>query len=227
MPTNSRADVTDDNSRHDFIETWGDCRAWIDWQYKERKIVEALDRGAVAAFVNMTRDVLWQERASLYVKRSGLWSAVSLSEKDERPMRTKVSMPGPPILPSPRSKSRTQQPKSRRRNAPPYPTLSHALTRDAKGKSGEYALYSKQELTDGRRVLKFRGQPLDEFSFYRLSGPKPQPTSLPFDSTRCPEMFDWCNDGVPKGLVEHWRGNPKSSPYGPVARLKAHVLAAL
>lgn len=204
----------------------GDCRDWIDWQYKELKILEALDSGAVTAFLRVSRDVQWQERVSLYVKRSSLWSVVSLSEKDERPM-TRVSFSGAPRVPNPKRKSRDQQRKSRRRKSSPPNALSHSLTRDAKDKLGEYVLYSHEELTDGRRVLKFEGHPLDEFSFYRLSGPKPQPISLPFDSKRCPEMFDWSDEGVPRALVEHWRGNPKSRPYGPVARLKANVLAAL
>ena len=208
-----------------LVENRGDRRDWGLWQCWEVGIVAVASlRGRLA---EITRDVLRQERASLYVKCSGSCSVVALSEKDELTMRTAVSVAGSSILPGQTSKSRAQQRKSRRPKRPPPGQLSHALTRDAMGKSGEYALYSQQQLTDGRRVLKFGGRPLDEFSFYRLSGRKSQPAWLPFDSARCPEMFDWSDDGVPKELVEHWRGNPKSYPYGAVARLKPAFVAAL
>jgi hypothetical protein len=218
-----------DNDHHkllsNLVENRGDQPDWGLWQCWEVGIVAvAVVRGRLA---EITRDVLRQERASLYVERGGRWSAVSLSEKDERPMRTTVSVLGSSILPRRTSKTRAQQRKSRRPKPPPHGGLSHALTRDVIGKSGEYALYSQRDLTDGRRVLKFGGLPLDEFGFYRLSGPKSRRLSPPFDSTRCPEMFDWSDDDVPNGLVEHWRGNPKSSPFGPVARLKPGFLAAL
>ena len=218
-----------DNDNHkllsNLVENQGDRRDWGLWQNWAVPIVAVANLRSRLA--EITRDVLQQERASLYVERCGRWSAVSLSEKDERPILKAVSPPGSSSLPGRTSKSRAQQRKSRRPKHPPPGALSHALTRDTMGKSGEYALYSQQELTDGRRVLKFEGLPLDEFSFYRLSGRQSQPAWLPFDSTRCPEMFDWSDEDVPKELVEHWRGNPRSSPYGPVARLKPAFLATL
>ena len=204
----------------------GDQRDWGLWQYWEVGIVAvAVVRGRLA---EITRYVLRQERASLYVKRGGPWSVVTLAEKYEKPARTMASLAarGPSGQPSPQSTSRAQQRKSRR-HKPPRGPLSQASTRDAIGKSGEFALYSQQNLTDGRRVLNFGGQALDEFSFYRLSGPKPQPTWLPFNSVHCPEMFEWSDEGVPKRLIRHWKGNPESPPYGPVAQLKPTYLAAL
>jgi len=220
--------VADEGFRPDLIGSWGDHRDRREWWYKELKIVEALDQGMSGAFVRLVRDLLRQERLFLYVERSGPLTAVSLSEKDERPMRTTVSPPGSSGQALRESKSRVYQRKSRQRNRRPSGALDHALTRDTKGKPVEYALYSQRKLTDGKRILRFSGiANLDEFRFWLVSGPKPQPSSLPFNSLRCPEMFDWSDDAVPKGLVEHWRGNPKSSPYGPVARLKPAFLAAL
>jgi hypothetical protein len=218
-----------DNDNHkllsNLVENQGDRRDWGLWQDWAVPIVAVASLRSRLA--EITRDVLQQERASLYVERSGWWSAVSLSEKDERPILKAISPPGSSSLPGRTSKSRAQQRKSRRTKQPPPGALSHTLTRDALGKSGEYALYSQQELTDGRRVLKFGELPLDEFSLYRPSGRQSRPARLPFDSARCPEMFDWSDEGVPKELVEHWRGNPRSSPYGPVARLKPAFLATL
>jgi hypothetical protein len=104
------------------------------------------------------------------------------------------------------------------------------LTSDAMGRPVEFALYSKVPVTCGERRERkfwFRGKTLDELGFYQSSGLKPKPTSLPFDSVRCPEMFDWSDNDVPKALVEHWKGNPKTPPYGAVARLKPAFLAAL
>lgn len=225
--TFSEGNSDGDNLRLSVVEKRGGQQDWGLWQDWEVGVVAAAAvRGRLA---EITRDVLRQERASLHVKRGDSWSGVTLSEKDERPMRTIAYLAGvgPTRLCFPRSRAETQQRKSRRQKLPSRGALSHASTRDAIGKSGEFALYSQQKLTDGRRLLSFEGLALDEFSFYRLSGSKPRPTSLPFDSVRCPEMFDWSHDGVPKGLVEHWRGNPKTSPYGPVARLKPAFLAAL
>lgn len=215
-----------DNLRSSVFEKRSGQEDWGSWQYLEVSIAAvAAVRGRLA---EITRDILRQERASLLVKRSDSWSVVTLSEKDERPRRriAYLTWVGPRRLSFPRSKAKTPR-KSRRLKLPSRGASSHATTRDTVGKSGEFALYSEQKLTDGRRLLSFEGLPLDEFSFYRLSGPKPRPISLPFDSVRCPEIFDWSHEGVPQGLVEHWRGNPKTSPYGPVARLKSSFLAAL
>jgi hypothetical protein len=214
----------DDDFLFNVVEKRSGPRDSEMWQYWEVGLVA---RGRLA---EITRDVLREERMSLHVKRNDSWSGVTLSEKDQRPMRTISYLSGIGItrlyFPA-RGKADTQQRKSRSHKLPSRGTLSDASTRDAIGKSGEFALYSKQRLTDGRRLLSFRGLALDEFNFYRLSGPKPRPTSLPFDSMRCPEMFDWSYDGVPNRPVEHWRGNPKTYPYGPVARLKPAFLAAL
>ncbi len=91
LPLGPSAENGDGNFRPDLIENWGDCCHWREWHYKEVKIVEALDRGICEAFVKLVRHVLKQERLSLYVKSSGAWSAVSLSEKDQRPMRAITS----------------------------------------------------------------------------------------------------------------------------------------
>ena len=222
----SEGNDDDDDFLSNVLERGGQ-RDWGSWQSWELGIVAvAVVRGRLA---EITRDVLRQEQASLHVKRSGPWTVVTLSEKDERPTPTMASLAarGRSRLPSPQSKSRAQQRKSRRHKIPSRGALSHASTRDAIGKSGEFALYSQQKLTDGRRVLNFGGLALDEFIFYQLSGPKPQPTSIPFNSVCCPEMFDWSDEGVPKRPMRYWKGNPESCPYGPVAQLKPAYLAAL
>jgi hypothetical protein len=141
-------------------------------------------------------------------------------------MRTISSLSIQPRVLTAKSRSAAPQGRSRRPNVLPDGGLSYAFRRDAIGRPGEYPLYSQQQLTDGRRVLKFGGQALDEFTYYRVSGPRPEAPKLPFNSASSPEMFDWCND-VPTALVEHWRGNPKAAPYGPVARLKPAILASL
>ena len=228
LPINPSADVADEGFLPDLIGNWGDHCHWREWWYKELKIVEALDQGIYGAFVRLVRDVLNQERAFLYVNRSGPWTTTRLSERDERPKRTTVSPPASSSLPRRKSKSSVHQRKSRQHHRRSSGGLGHSLTRDVTGRFGEDALYSQRKLTDGNRVLRFgKITPLDEFRYWLLSGPKPQPSSLPFDSLRCPEMFDWSHDGVPKELVEHWSNNPKTSPYGPVARLKPGFLAAL
>ena len=178
----SEGNDDDDDFLSNVVERGGQ-RDWGSWQSWELGIAAvAVVRGRLA---EITRDVLRQEQASLHVKRSGPWSIVTLSEQDERPARTVASLAvcGPLWRPSPRANLGL-------RNAnlelPSRGALSHTSTRDAIGKSGEFALYSQQTLTDGRRVLNFGGLALDEFIFYRLSGPKPQPTSLPFNGIMLP-----------------------------------------
>lgn len=204
-----------DNLRTNVVEKRGGQQDWGPWQHWEVGIAAVATVSSRLA--EITRNVLREERSSLQVKHTDSWLVVTLSEKDERPMRTIAYLAG----------VETRQRRSGSHKLPSRGAFSHASTRDAIGKSGEFALYSQQKLTDGRRLLSFGGPALDEFSFYRLSGPKPRPTSLSFDCVRCPEMFDWSDDGVPKALVEHWRGNPKTPPYGPVARLKPAFLDAL
>ena len=226
LPLGPSADIGDGDSRPDAVENRGDHCHWREWCHKELKIVDALDRGICGTFAKLVRQVLKRERLSLYVERSGPWSALSLSEKDERPMRAIPSLSTRSRVLTPKTKSTASKGRSRRPNVLPRGGLSYAFPRDAIGKPGEYALYSQQQLIDGRRVLKFGGSALDEFTYYRLSGLRPEAPKLPFSSASSPEMFDWCND-VPTALVEHWKGNPKSAPYGPVARLKPAILASL
>ena len=228
LPTSLDSEVPEGDSRHDAAVSCGDQRRWDMWRNTELKIVEALDRGVVRALVIITLGVVRRERAYLYVKRSEPQSAICFSERDERPMRAMASLLQAPNTGAQRRKSSRKRPKSQRRS----PVPRRAFDRDARGKSTEYPLYSQQRLTDGRRVLQFTipplgPQPLDEFAFYRLSGPRSQSTQVVFNSTSCPEMFDWSNEDVPKGLVKHWSRNPKTSPFGPVARLKPAFLAAL
>ncbi len=218
LPAAQRSENEDGNLRADLVENRGDCRRWGEWWYRETKIMEALDRGICGALVNVARYVLGRERLALYGNSSARWCAVSLSEKDQRPMRTMTSFSAPSKVLTAPTKSRAPQGRSR--------GLSHVFTHDAMGKPGEYPLYSQQQLTDGRRVLKFGGEPLDEFNYYRLSGPRHKAPELPFNSASRPEMFEWCHE-VPTALVEHWKRNPKSAPYGPVARLKPSILASL
>jgi hypothetical protein len=218
LPAARHSENADAEFRPDLIESWGDSRRWGEWWDREAKIAEALDRGICGALVTIARHVLKHERRALYAKDSARWSAVSLCEKDQRPMRAMASL-------SARSRVLTAQNKSRiprRRSS----GLSSAFPHDALGKPGEYPLYSQQQLTDGRRVLKFEGEALDEFTYYRLSRRRPNSPELPFNSASFPEMFDWSHE-VPTALVEHWKGNPKSAPYGPVARLKPAILASL
>jgi hypothetical protein len=229
LPSESNLSVSN-NDDHELRSTLGgslyERRDWGLWQsWEVATVAVASWRSRLA---EITRDVMQQERASLYSKRGGPWSTFDLSERDDRPMMPATrSLTVSSHPPARKSSFRAQQRKPRRRHPTSRQPLGHALTRDVIGKPGEHALYSRQKLTDGRRVLKFDGLFLDELASYRLSGPKPHPIPLPFDSARCPEMFDWSDSSVPKGLVGHWRGNPKSSPYGPVARLKPAFLAAL
>lgn len=127
-----------------------------------------------------------------------------LSEKDQRPMRAITSFSARSTAIAAQTKSMVPQGRFR--------GLSHSFPRDATGKDSEYPLYSQQQLTNGRRVLKFGGQALDEFTYHRLSGPRPEAPNLPFNSASSPEVFDWCHD-IPKAPVEHWKRNPKSAPY--------------
>jgi hypothetical protein len=218
LPAPTHAVSRDGSVRAELLEGWTDCRHRREWWYREAKIVEALDLGIYGALAKIARHVLKHERLALYTNGSGRWYAVSRSEEDQRPMCAMDSF-------SARSRILTAQNKSRapqRRSHGFRSTFPH----DVLGKPGEYPLYSQQQLTDGRRVLKFGGEELDEFTYYRLSEPGSELPSLPFNSASSPEMFDWCND-VPTALVEHWKGNPKSAPYGPVARLKPAILASL
>lgn len=218
LPAAPRYENEDGNSRPDLVESWGDSRRWGEWWYKEAKIVEALDRGICSALGKVARHVLKHERLSLYANHGANRCAVSLSEKDQRPMRAMTSFSARSRVFTAQTKSRVPQGRSR--------DLSHAFPHDAIGRPGEYFLYSQQQLTDGWRVLKFGREALDEFTYYRFSGPRPKAPELPFNSASCPEMFDWCHE-VPTALVEHWKHNPKSAPYGPVARLKPAILASL
>ena len=222
LPTASGAESEDENFNPDLIERWGDCRHWREWRHKEAKIVEALDLGMCGALVTVARHVLRHERAPLYVNATAASCAVTLSERDARGIRAMPSLSVRSLLLTAKSKATAPQGRSRR----PDGGLSNGFSTDAIGRPVEYPLYSQQPLTDGSRVIKFGGQGLDELTYYRLSGPKPKVSNLPFNSASSPEMFDWRND-VPTALVEHWKNNPKSAPYGPVARLKPAVLASL
>jgi len=198
----------------DLKDDWDHTHHWRNWCYREERVVEALDRGVYGALVSVARRVLRDERRDLYNHRNPWAHTVTLSEKDQRPTRAMISFSATSRVRA----SRAFQGRSR--------GLSGAFPHDCLGKPGEYALYSQQQLTEGRRVLKFQGEALDEFTYYRLSGPGPRAPKLPFNSASSPEMFDWCYD-IPTTLVAHWRRNPRSVPYGPVARLKPALLACL
>ncbi len=156
--------------------------------------METLDRGICCALVKVARHVLKHERLSLYANDGANRCAVSLSEKDQRPMRAMTSFSALSRVFTAQTKSRVPQGRSR--------DLSDAFPHDAIGRPGEYPLYSQQQLTDGWRVLKFGREALDEFTYYRFSEPRPKAPELPFNSASCPEMFDWCHE-VPTALVEH------------------------
>jgi hypothetical protein len=68
-------------------------------------------------------------------------------------------------------------------------THGEVLTWDIVGRPVEYALYSKMPVTFGEHGDKkfwLEGKPLDELRLHLLSGPKPEPFLLVFDSRRCP-----------------------------------------
>jgi hypothetical protein len=211
----------------EFFEKRDDKPDWGHWQTWQVGILAVAAMRSKLAVI--TRDVLLHERMSLHVKCSDSCSVVTLSEKDERPLRriTELARSGLSSPSHSQGKSRTSQEKSRKGKFRSPGGAGHASSRDGFGRVGEFALYSRQKLTDGRKMLNFGGRALDEFGLYWLSGPKPQAARPPIDSVRCPEMFDWSDEGVPKGLVEYWKNNPKSIPYGPVARLKPSYLTAL
>jgi len=111
-----------DSDKHtplsNLVENQGDRRDWGLWQNWAVPIVAVATLRSRLA--EITRDVLQQERASLYVERSDRWSAVSLSEKDDRPILKAVPPPGSSSLPGRTSKSRAQQRKSRgTKHSPP------------------------------------------------------------------------------------------------------------
>lgn len=218
LPTAFLTESENGNLRPDLIESRGDPRQWRAWRHREAKIVEVLDQGVCGALVNVVRHVLNRERERLYVIGSAIRCAVTLSEKDERSIYAVASLPIPSAVLTAQTKPRGSRARSR--------GVGDAFPHDAMGKPGEYPLYSQQQLTDGRRVLKFGREPLDEFTYYRHSGPRLAAPKLPFNSVSSPDMFDWCQD-VPKAPVGHWKRNPKSVPYGPVARLKPAILASL
>jgi hypothetical protein len=218
LPTAFLTESENGNPPPDLIESWSDSRQWREWRHREATIVEVLDQGVFGALVNVARHVLKSERERLYVKGSAIRCTVTLSEKDERPIYAVASSPTQAGVPTAQVKSRGSEARSR--------GVRGAFPHDALGKAGEYPLYSRQQLTDGRRVLTFGRGPLDEFTYYWQSGPRLTAPNLPFNSASSPDMFDWCQD-VPKAPVGHWKRNPKSVPYGPVARLKPAILASL
>jgi hypothetical protein len=186
-------------------------RAGNKYDYVENSYIRAVDEGRLGDHAKLVREIVYQERKSSYVKAGAdyaKWIAQTLGcvlhdlhhAKAGTARLVKLSKHG------------------------------SVLTSDTIGRPVEFALYSKMPLSFGERGEKkfwLKRKTLDELAFSQLSGPKPQPMSLPFNSQCCPEMFDWSDNGVPKGLVEHWKGNPKSPPYGPVARLKPAFLAVL
>jgi len=94
------------------------------------------------------------------------------------------------------AKSKPTAPQGRSRR--PDGGSTSVLSSDAIGRPVEYPLCSQQPLTDGSRVIKFRGQALDELTYHRLSGPKPKVSNLPFNSASSPEIFDWRKKDVPR-----------------------------
>jgi hypothetical protein len=137
LPTPPRAESGDGNFRPDLIESWGDCRHWREWWYKEAKIVEALDRGIYGALVKVVHHVLNHERVPLYVNGSAGSCAVNLSEKDKRPLRSIPSLSIQSRVLTAKSKSTTPQGGSRRPNVLPDGGLSYAFTSDVIGRPGE------------------------------------------------------------------------------------------
>jgi hypothetical protein len=72
-------------------------------------------------------------------------------------------------------------------------THGEVLTWDIVGRPVEYALYSRMPVTFGEHGDKkfwLEGKALDEFRLHLLSGPKPEPFLLVFDSRRCPQRFE-------------------------------------
>jgi hypothetical protein len=218
LPATLFAESGDENLEPDLNDNWGDTHRGREWWYREAKIVEAIDQGICGALVSVARHVLKHERRDLYGDGNPVSHTVTLSEKDQRPTRAMTFF----FASSKVSASRTIPSALRGRSR----GLSDAFPHDTRGKPGEYALYSQQQLTDGRRVLKFGGEALDELTYYQLSGPRLEAPEQPFNSASSPEMFDWYSD-VPRVLVKHWKRNPKSVLYGPVARLKPAILASM
>jgi len=141
-------------------------RAGNRYNYLENAYIRALDDGQLGEHADRVREIAHRERSSLYVKpdaghakrlaqASAFASHYPRHAKDRIPKLVKLNKHG------------------------------SVLTSDTMGRPVEFALYSKMPVTSGERGEKkfwFGGKTLDELSFYRSSGPKPKPTSLPFDS---------------------------------------------
>jgi hypothetical protein len=119
-------------------------------------------------------------------------------------------------------------PEESKKNALKGITHGEVLTSDIAERPVEYALYSKMPVTSGEhgdRKFWLEGKTLDELRLHLLSGPKPKPFLLVFDSRKYPEQFEWSD--APSDLVEHWPRNPPSPLAGRPARLKSSVLGKL
>jgi hypothetical protein len=73
-------------------------------------------------------------------------------------------------------------------------TQGSVQTRDNVGRPVEYALHSRMPIRHGEYGIKrfwLAGRTLDELKFHQLSGPKPKPLLLEFDSKQFPERYSW------------------------------------
>jgi hypothetical protein len=180
----------------------------------------------------LIREVTVRERANLYVKACAVRKTMDCVFELFYP---------PGGMTKKRSDYEMSVPEESKKATLKGVTHGEILSWDTVERPVEYALYSKLPVTFGNQGDKkftlpvtffkcgdkefwrfLQGKTLDEFHFYLLSGPKPEPFVFVFDSRRFPEQFEW--EDAPSDLVEHWPRNPPSPSFGRLARLKQSVL---